>query len=170
MKAVWNYLKSLKLRDILILIVLLYIIFWYLEDQKATGLLGHLAHQGNQWMMWLLALDSPTSTVMVQQTSDIPRSHVQTFLLQPNLALLQLRNGFYDKPAGHYIRVDQQGHCRAKYSKKYQGYWLTPAEVLCPQVQALLAGQSLEPLTIPIDSGCERDQSDANRRGWACDS
>ena len=161
MKSVWKYLKSLKLSAILILIAILYVIFWYLEADQATGLLGHLSRQGNQWLMWLLALDE--STLEVQSAS----SPLQAFLAQPNPELLQLRHGFYDKPAGYYIRVDQQGHCRAKYSKEYQGLWITPAKILCPQVQALY-GESLNPLTIPISSGCEQDRLDARRRGWAC--
>ena len=157
-------IKSFKLSYFIILFLILYALIWILDPSKAKGIFWGSIGVIDQL---LVLLNHPETTSPVSKSSNT-QQQLQTFLTQPNSQLLELRDGFYNKPAGYYITVDDQNQCKPNFSQEFEGVWETPARILCPQVAALLNSEDVP--YIDIESGCKDNRLDATRRGWSCEN
>jgi hypothetical protein len=120
--------------------VLLYALLWLLDPVKARRVLWEAISVIDSLITQLFY---PSSSSTLQFDPILFTTHkpeLRTFLAQPNAKLLKIKNGFYNQPAGYYIQIDEQGHCRAKTATEFEGRWETPAKILCPQVAIILSG------------------------------
>lgn len=156
-----EYLKLIRLKDLMVILVLLYVILWFLDSNQARKIFLETVNTGKEVGAWTLKVAShilrnlyvrlqtgPTSSSSSLNSpppfSNFPlpsakTTDLQIFLSSSNEELSELRGGFYNKHPGYYIEVNSdKGTCQARYSKEIEGRWETPAKVLCPQVKILL--------------------------------
>jgi hypothetical protein len=127
-------------RHLIFAFVILYALLWLLDPNKAKRVFGGVISVIDS-LITQSFYSSGSSTLRfdpIPFTTD--RQELREFLTQPNKELLKIRNGFYNQPAGYYIQIDEQGHCRAKTATEFEGRWETPAKILCPQVALMLSG------------------------------
>jgi hypothetical protein len=158
-------LTHFQWKHLIFTFVMLYALLWLLDPNKAKRVFGGAISVINSLITQLFdPSSSSTSTLRfdpILVTAD--RQELRVFLTQPNEELLKIRNGFYNQPAGYYIQIDEQGHCRAKTATEFEGRWETPAKILCPQVALILAETKNDSHSIQRPDNC-KDPFDCEER------
>jgi len=164
-----EYVKFIKLRLLLVIIISCYFLLWLLDANKAGGIFWNILGLGNDTTEWVVSLKPELSRRLLrtgnQETTlsskpnrvEVNAEVLTDFLAKSNNELRQLRKGFYNKPAGYYIQINSnQGTCQARYSTEFHGYWETPAKILCPQIKQLLTAHCQDLMTIACQSLSEK--------------
>ncbi len=160
-----------------LIVMFLYSFLWLLDTGKANEIIENLTEMGRFVASKISVLKSkikpPDTTNSAKSSVCKPikvnlsvstKRVLQNFLNSPNEKLINQKSSYTQK-ASYYIDVDiNAGLCKPKYSKKYCGFWKTPADILCPQVNKILQTPTGE----PNSNLCLLTIEEAKKQGWDC--